>query len=396
MIRNRVIYILLAIVCVAFSMLYKSSITTILLVIILAYPIIAAVLTTVELMFVKAEFSEKRLVGDKNTPFEYYIMVKNGSVFPCAPMEVICLLPDPDTAVFSERRIYVSLSPFSAARLAIEGRHQYRGCFSAVIRKISVVDPLRIIRISKKSSDNMTMVFLPRRISLDEITSASVGEDNFTRPSPITNDKEDFSHVRDYREGDVIQMVHWKLTAKLDELMIKQYDSINDRRAMILCDWNSGEGDLFLRMDTVIETAIAFVRDALDCGIHSTIDVGRAYNRELVQITNEGEFDSFFDLMSVFPVGGERYDYTSVIDDTDVSSAALVVLVTPNLTEEVIARARAVAGVCTVYLAYINLAQRAVDSELFEDEFLFLNVRGSGSDALKLAAAMASRTTSND
>lgn len=391
MIRNRILYILLVMACFAFSMIYKSSITAIILVIVLAYPIIAAILTAAELIFVKAEFPEKRLVAEKSTPFEYYIGVKNGSIFPCAPMEVICLLPDSDTAVFSERRVYVSLSPFSSARLAIEGRHQYRGCYSARIQKISVVDPLRIIRISKKSKDNMVMVFLPRRISLDDLTSASVSDSDLSQPTPITNDKEDFSHVREYRIGDVIQLVHWKLTAKSDELMIKQYDSISDRRAFVLCDWNSGEGDLFLRMDTIIETAVAFVRDALNCGIHSTVDVGRSGNRELVQITNEGEFESFFDLMSVFPVSSERYDYVSMIDNTDINSAALVVLITPNLTEEILERARAIAKSCTVYLAFINLAQRAVDDELFEDEFLFLNVRGSGSDALKLAAAMASR-----
>lgn len=391
MIRSRILYILLVLVCFAFSMIYQASITAIILVILLAYPVIAAILTAAQLIFVKAEFPEKRLVAEKNTPFEYYLGVKNNSIFPCAPMEVICLLPDSDTAIFGERRVYVSLSPFSSARLAIEGRHQYRGCYSARIQKISVVDPLRIVRISKKSADNMVMVFLPRRISLDELVSASVSDNDLSHPTPITNDKEDFSHVREYRIGDVMQLVHWKLTAKSDELMIKQFDSINDRRSFVLCDWNSGEGDLFLRMDTVIETAVAFVRDALDCGVHSTIDVGRGGSRELIQVTNEGEFESFFDLMSVFPVGGERYDYVSLIDDTDINSAAMVVLVTPNLTEEVLERARNIAKICTVYLAFINLAQRAVEDTLFEDEFLFLNVRGSGSDALKLAAAMASK-----
>lgn len=391
MIRSRILYILLVLVCFAFSMIYRSGITAVILVIVLAYPVIAAILTTAELIFVKAEFPEKRLTAEKNTPFEYYVGVKNGSIFPCAPMEIVCLLPDSDTAVFSERRVYVSLSPFSSARLAIEGRHQYRGCYSARIQKISVVDPLRIIRISKKSSDSMVMVFLPRRISLDDLTSTAVSDEDHSQPSPFTNDKEDFSHVREYRIGDVMQLVHWKLTAKSDELMIKQFDSIHDRRAFILCDWNSGEGDLFLRMDTIIETAVAFVRDALNCGVNSTIDVGRAGNRELIQITNEGEFESFFDLMSVFPVGSERYDYVSLIDDTDVTSAALLVLITPGLTDEILERARNLSKFCTVYLAFINLAQRVVDEKLFEEDFLFLNVRGPGSDALKLAAAMATK-----
>lgn len=391
MIKNRILYGLLAAACIAFSMLYKSSISAVLLIIVLAYPLIAAGLTAVQLIFIKAEFSDNRITVEKNTPFEHYITVKNDSIFPCTPLELICLLPDPDTAVFSERRVYVSLSPFGTAKLAIEGRHQYRGCYSAKIRKISVVDPLRIIRVSKKCSKEMVMVFLPRKISLNDIVSATVGDDTFSHPNPITADKEDFSHVRGYRDGDILQMVHWKLTAKQDQIMIKQYDSINDRRALILCDWNSGEGDMFLRMDTIIETAIAFVRDALDDGIHSSVDIGRALDRELVQITSEGEFDSFYDLMSVLPISTERYDFISVIDDTDLTAAAMVVLISANLSEELLARARALSEYSTVYLAFINLAQRQVESSLYEEEFMFLNVRGSGSEALKLAAAMASK-----
>ncbi len=71
MIRSRIIYILLVLACFAFSMIYQSSITAILLVIVLAYPVIAAILTAVELIFIKAEFPEKRLIAEKNTPFEY-------------------------------------------------------------------------------------------------------------------------------------------------------------------------------------------------------------------------------------------------------------------------------------------------------------------------------------
>lgn len=80
-----------------------------------------------------------------------------------------------------------------------------------------------------------------------------------------------------------------------------------------------------------------------------------------------------------------------MIDDTDLTAAAMVVLISANLSEELLARARALSEYSTVYLAFINLAQRQVESSLYEEEFMFLNVRGSGSEALKLAAAMASK-----
>lgn len=394
MARNRIIYILLALICIAFSMIYMSKVTAIIMFVVLLYPIIAAGFTAIQLIFVKASFESTRVVSEKNFPFEYYINISNRTFLPCSPMEMSCRMPDLDGGLFCEKRVYVSLPPFGKARLAIEGKHLYRGCYSCAIEKISVVDPLRIIKISKRSAEEMSMVFIPRRLSIEDIVSDSVGEQNFTRPNPITFEKEDFSHVRDYRDGDVMQMVHWKLTAKVDQLMIKHYDSINDRCALILCDWSGMDSDVLLKTDTIIETALAFVRAALDMGIYAAVDLGRSNNKDLIRISSTGEFENFYDLMAVLPIATKKIDFAAVIDETDMATAAMTVLITANLTEEVIHRARSIANHRTVYLVYINLAQRPVDGDLFEEEFLFFNIRGSGEEALNLAAAMASRDNS--
>ena len=194
-------------------------------------------------------------------------------------------------------------------------------------------------------------------------------------------------------------MVHWKLTAKADTLMIKHYDSINDRCALVLCDWSGSDlggvnADVLLKTDTIIETALAFVQAALDMGIYAAVDLGRSIDKDLIRISSIGEFENFFELMSVLPTSAEKIDFSSVIDASDKTTAAMLVLITANLTDEIIQRARAISKYCAVYLVYINLAQRPVDGGLFEEEFLFFNIRGSGDEALKLAAAMASRDDS--
>lgn len=391
MVRNRIIYILLALVCVAFSMIYTAKISAIIMLVVLLYPVVAAIFTAIQLIFVKAGFESDRVVAEKNLPFEYHMNISNDLFLPCSPLEMICRLPDPDGGLFCEKRVYVSLPPHGKARLAIEGKHLYRGCYSCTINKISVVDPLRIVRISKKADKELSMIFVPRRLSLEDVISNSVGEQNFTRPNPVTFEKEDFSHVRDYRDGDVMQMVHWKLTAKVDELMIKHYDSINDRCALVLCDWSGIEADVLLRTDTIIETALAFVQAALDNGVYAAIDLCRSTDRELIRVSTAGEFENFYELMSVLPIMTEKVDFAAAIDESDKTTAAMIVLITSNLTEEIIHRARALSEQCAVYLAYINLAQRPVSGDLFEEEFLFFNIRGSGEESLRLAAAMASR-----
>lgn len=389
MVKNRIIYALLAAACLAFSIAYTSKISAVLLIMVLLYPIAAALATVLQLISVFADFDSEQLVFDKNTRFEFFVNVTNYSIFPCVPAELVCEFPDIDTGRFNEKHVFVSLSPFGSAKLAVEGRHLYRGCYNCTIRKISAVDPLRIIRLSKKVDKSCQMVFLPRKIELRDIVSSSVGEQSFSRPNPITSEKEDFSHVREYRDGDIIQLVHWKLTAKQDELMIKQFDSINDRRALILCDMSCKEGDVLLTADTKIETAISFVKALLDTGVGVSADFGIASESGVINVRNMIDFEQFFWLMSVLPAQNGREDLPSLIDSADKSTAAVLVIITSSLSEEVVLRARALGEYCAVYLAYVNLLSKQVDNSLYEDNFLFLNIRGSGEDALKLAAAMA-------
>lgn len=389
MVKNRIIYALLAAACLAFSIAYTSKISAVLLIMVLLYPIAAALATVLQLISVFADFDSEQLVFDKNTRFEFFVNVTNYSIFPCVPAELVCEFPDIDTGRFNEKHVFVSLSPFGSAKLAVEGRHLYRGCYNCTIRKISAVDPLRIIRLSKKVDKSCQMVFLPRKIELRDIVSSSVGEQSFSRPNPITSEKEDFSHVREYRDGDIIQLVHWKLTAKQDELMIKQFDSINDRRALILCDMSCKEGDVLLTADTKIETAISFVKALLDTGVGVSADFGIASESGVINVRNMMDFEQFFRLMSVLPAQNGREDLLSLIDSADKSTAAVLVIITSSLSEEVVLRARALGEYCAVYLAYVNLLSKQVDNSLYEDNFLFLNIRGSGEDALKLAAAMA-------
>lgn len=391
MAKSRVCYAIFAASCIAFSMLYTSRVTTVIMITVLLYPIAAAILTLIQSAFVKASFAQAYTGTEKNTPFEFYIDVVNKTIIPCVPVELLCTVPDMESGRLVKKRFYVSLPPFGAAKLSVEGKHVYRGCYTAVIEKVSVVDPLRLICISRKGNSNMTMVFVPRKFALDDVELNSLGEREFSRKGAVTNEKDDFSHVREYHQGENIQLMHWKLSAKQDEFMLKQFDSVNDKRVFVLCDWSGENGDTYLRTDTVIETAIAFASTAVENGVTLTAMLGKANDYEPISVANQSEFNQFFDILSVLPIvadanGGE---FTELVDKTDMSMAAAVVMITANLTDDVIVRAEELAKNSTVYLAYINLMAKPVDKQLYEQRFMFADIRGTGEEALRLAMAMA-------
>ena len=80
MAKNRVLYCLAVLASLIFSMCYTSTLSAVLLGTVLIYPVLAAVCTFIQLASVQAGFSEKRVVVDKDTPFEISVDVKNRSV----------------------------------------------------------------------------------------------------------------------------------------------------------------------------------------------------------------------------------------------------------------------------------------------------------------------------
>lgn len=396
MIRNRVLYILTTLACFGFSMAYTGKISQILLFIMLLYPVAAFVPAVIQLLLVGADFRANRVTMQKELSFDLIISVYNRFIFPAVPIELICRLPDGDTGLFSNKQLFISLPPFGKTDIAIRCRHKFRGSYNGELRRICVVDPLRIIRVSKKLDRSVQMIFLPRKLNMDDLIFRSAVEQSFAQKQLRSTDKEDFSHVREYRDGDILQMVHWKLTAKQDELMIKQFDSITDLRAAILCDYGQSNDIMGMTCaDMIIETALAFAKTALEKGMSSSVDIGalnalndlNAFNSGISLITDAGSFNSFFELMSVIPPDLNTADFCSMIDELDKSSAAILVLITPRITEELIDRTRNAAQQVTVFYAYLNLDSRPLEYDFSDERFLFLNILGTDENALENAAA---------
>ena len=145
--------------------------------------------------------------------------------------------------------------------------------------------------------------------------------------------------MREYKIGDIIQLVHWKLTAKQDSLMIKQYDEISDRRAAILCDLGfegAAAGNVMRRADSIIETAIAFAMSYMESGMRCTADFGDTARKFVCDIDDRPGFERFYQLMTVIPPKPDTYAFTELIRQYENSGASAAFLITTNLTEELI------------------------------------------------------------
>jgi len=389
--RYRVTYAVFLLGCLIFSVAYQSRITSVLLIVAAAYPVVALVLTVISLFMLRIGFDEKRAVYEKCEQFELPVRISNNFLFPYAPAELDCIIPDSETGLFLRKQIYASVAPLKRMRIFVPCMHRYRGSYSAKIRKLSVYDPLRLIRISRKLDIEMQLVFMPRKITLDKLGLVFGGERGAEPEQRMMGEKENFSHVREYVQGDVVQLVHWKLTAKLDELMIKQYDSQDDRRSVILCNfgrYNATPSAVMRQSDAVTETAVAVAMSAVNAGIKAFADTG-ALSDITCDIADSGGFRRFFDIMSVLPHDVAVLDFPELVDKYSVGNAAVLFLITPVVSDAILEAAQRASERMkgAVVLIYANCTGKQESiPEAGERTFIFAEMSGETADSLPVAA----------
>lgn len=391
MARNRTLYALFVIGCLIFSAAYKSRISAVLLVAAIAYPLLALALTALSLLPVSAGFIEKRAVYEKMEQFELPVSIRNNFIFPYAPLELDCLIPDNDTGLFLHKQIYVSVGPLKRMRIFVPCMHRYRGSYTAKILRLSVYDPLKIIRLTKSVDSAAALVILPRKILLQDLGIVFGGEAGGVPEARQSGDREDLSHVREYLEGDLVQLIHWKLTAKLDELMTKQYDATGDRRSVLLLDPGSNDATaaaLIRRSDAVIETAVAVAMSVSHSGIRLTADTG-SFDCVTCDISdNAASFERFYGMMSVLPPYFDSVGMPELIRRYSIGDTAAMFIITPTADNEIFAAAEAAAARISgaVVLIYVNCTGSLLEYDHSGSRFIFAEVRGETETALPLAA----------
>lgn len=111
----------------------------------------------------------------------------------------------------------------------------YTGKIDICLREWYLQDILGLFLFRRSCQERESLYVLPELTPLSfdysqDNVSMGDGEDAINRRG---DDSSEILEIREYRAGDRIQRVHWKLTAKNDTLMVKEYGEFASRRIRI-------------------------------------------------------------------------------------------------------------------------------------------------------------------
>jgi len=109
---------------------------------------------------------------------------------------------------------------------------------------VKVPDPFGLVYRRHTFGEPQSLIVLPKRVDLADISFGGANIAGVTRPAPqhvgVGNDD---VIARSYLPGDALRRMHWKATAHRGELMVRQEEQRNNPEATVLLDLDAfGQG----------------------------------------------------------------------------------------------------------------------------------------------------------
>ncbi len=238
--KNSAIYAGVLLASLIFTQALRSTLSNIFFVFTLLLPIIMGIY----LLLARATLSVYRVSSsstvEKNKPYTYQFKLSNSGIFPYPFIEAFMLLPQEDMVRTTERCVWLSMPPVSTYDVKNTVSFHYRGTYEVGVKSFYVYDLFRLFRMRIRFEDYDTVYVVPRCLYIrDSRTRATADESDTMKKVGFSYDRVEISDIREYRRGDSLKSIHWKLSSKSEEFVVRDYDSGTSRRTFIFADMSA-------------------------------------------------------------------------------------------------------------------------------------------------------------
>lgn len=200
-------------------------------------PLVLLLYTLTALYSLQMNMASDGATVRKREPYTYEMRLLNQSPFAYPFIEAVMILPQSNSVRCRERSVYLSMAPFGTYEIRSEVRFRFRGSYRIGVECFYVYDFFRLFRVRVDIENSVTVRVLPRRMPIGEEGVRGVSDE----PEPSNNrsatiDRVEVGDIRTYLPGDPLKLIHWNLTLRLEEPVVKDYVGGRTKITYVYCD----------------------------------------------------------------------------------------------------------------------------------------------------------------
>ncbi|WFR56634.1 DUF58 domain-containing protein [Anaerocolumna sp. AGMB13025] len=245
MLRNKLGYLLFLIFAGLFAVLYNEYFIGIIFLtaVLLPFVLLGIVIYSSYKIIIKLD-STTMVVG-KEEFLNLTIHLKNTSVFPVSRMHLFIQYYNTFSGEVKKENIQVAVDQKSTQNVSCQITSKYCGNMQFEVKSVKLYDYFLIWSVNKKTRQSIQVAVMPETYEIPgdiiiENNTILADSDTYSEYKPGDDPSEVFG-VREYREGDKPNRIHWKLSYKQNQLMIKEFSDPIQDAVLVLMEFTCKE-----------------------------------------------------------------------------------------------------------------------------------------------------------
>lgn len=234
MAKYRVVYGVLLLVCILFFIFFQGYLSHLTLIIALLFPVLSFLLLLPACFCTRVFLRVPTQTVEKKEKIPFFLHVENRWILPCS---AVILRLNCRNLLGGEQQTSLEFQPLhtlrrfpigarSSSSISQNLSSRWCGKLELKVEKVRVMDLLGLfcLPVFVKVPPQYINV-LPHIEEMEVVLDQQMMEVDSDRFSPYQpgNDPSEVFQVREFRDGDTLRRVHWKLTQRMGELMVRDF-----------------------------------------------------------------------------------------------------------------------------------------------------------------------------
>ena len=269
MLKNRALYILLLLLMSGIYIFTNTWYTITMLGLCVLLPVLSAILMLLSGKGLELRLDVPETMDKDHAKITCYLI--NSSVFPVARVTFEIRIENQMTGSVKVKKISGTAGGKATAQANLDLVNSSSGTVFFKLTGIRIYDTFGLFAFRRQDIPGQSAVIWPR---MREVTVRmqrpveTMGDGTRYAPEKPGQDVSEVFAIREYAAGDEIRKIHWKLSSKLDTLLVRDFSLPLNYSVTLLLELKKTKEAL---IDTAVEVYLSLSSALLESGLHHNL-----------------------------------------------------------------------------------------------------------------------------
>ena len=238
---------------------YRNYFLLLMMIFMIVFPVVSVVLLRRAKKSISISLDVPGRV-EKKAPFEITLTLKNTSYIPIIQSHIEMTLENPFYPGLPSHHFVCGIAARKGGTVKFTVTPEYSGVMSLKIKEFRIWDMTGMADaiIPADISKDVHVLPSPSEEEIELTMAGGAGMVELSEQDTKGNDSSMVIDTRDYHPGDKLQRIHWKLSTKLDKLIVKEYGSMSSDDVLVVIELSHGDFTRVRGSDSYINNRKSF------------------------------------------------------------------------------------------------------------------------------------------